>query len=85
MGSTRPTPEEPREARLERARRRRETMILRRVSLEAGEEDLTPVFGEDAISLLTQLTRESFGLGGADVPPYTRAQIPCVFLRGRLT
>lgn len=85
MSSTKSTAAEATAARLERARQRRETMILRRTSLEDGEEDLTPVFGEEAISLVTQLTRESFGISGDGGRSYSRAQIPCVFLRGRLT
>ncbi len=65
-----------------RAEERRAKMTVRRTSLEAGEEDLNPVFGEDAISLLTQLSRESFQMTGAAMPSYGRDAIPCVFVRG---
>lgn len=68
--------------RRQRAEERRAKMTVRRTSLEAGEEDLNPVFGEDAISLLTQLSRESFQMAGMDVPSYARNAIPCVFVRG---
>jgi hypothetical protein len=83
MGDSNFTRDGSSDERRRRAEERRANMTVRRTSLEAGEEDLSPVFGEDAISLLTRLSRESFQMTGADVPTYARDAIPCVFVRGQ--
>ena len=72
-------------ARRARAEARRKTAILRRTNLKRDEEDLSPVSGAEALSLVTQLTRESWSVSGRSVPTYARDSIPCRFVPGRLT
>jgi len=64
-----------------RAKARAERMTLRKGRLGDSEVDLNPVFGAEAISLVQRLTRASYSLAGADSPAYTRATIPCRFVR----
>ena len=64
-----------------RAKARTERMTLRKGHVGDPEVDLDPVFGAEAISLVQRLTRASYSLGGLEVPAYTRATIPCRFVR----
>jgi hypothetical protein len=66
-----------------RAKARSERMTLRKARLGEPEADLDPVFGADAISLVTRLTRSGYSLAGRPMPTYTRAAIPCRFLPWR--
>lgn len=68
-----------------RAEARRQRMILRKTRLLPEEQDLSPLRGEEAISLVTHLSRESWSLAGLEVPQYTRRNIPCRFVSGHLT
>lgn len=63
-----------------RAKARAERMTLRKGRLGEPEADLDPVFGADAISLVSRLTRSSYSLAGRPKPTYTRATIPCRFV-----
>jgi hypothetical protein len=63
-----------------RARARRERAVLYRSRLGAGERDLHPLQGVEAISLLTHLTRVSWGWSRSAYPAYERREIPCRFL-----
>jgi hypothetical protein len=47
------------------------------------EDDLNPINGPEALSLVTALTKESWTLSGRALPEYTRADIPCRFVPGR--
>jgi len=51
--------------------------------LERAEGDLTPMSGPDAVSLVRQLTSESWSLAGLELPSYTRDRIPWRFVPGR--
>lgn len=44
------------------------------------EVDLSPISGEEAISLATQLSREAFSLAGREQPTYAREDIPVRFV-----
>lgn len=55
-------------------------MVLHRATLERHELDLQPVRGEEAISLVTVLTRESWSAAGLPVPDYSRESIPVRFV-----
>jgi hypothetical protein len=68
-----------------RAAARRSRAILHRTRLEPTEKDLTPIAGADAISLVASLTRESWSLARREDPMYTRGEIPCRVVPGRLT
>jgi hypothetical protein len=68
-------------ARRQRAEERRRA-VMRFVPLEEVEPDLDPIRGEQAISLVTQLTRESWSLSGRPVPTYTRSETPYRFVPG---
>lgn len=63
-----------------RAKARSERMTLRKARLGEPEADLDPVFGADAISLVSRLTRSSYSLAGLPTQNYTRATIPCRFV-----
>ncbi|MBM4362391.1 MAG: hypothetical protein FJ104_06900 [Deltaproteobacteria bacterium] len=63
-----------------RAKARGERMTLRKGRLGEPEVDLTPVFGADAISLVTRLTRTSYSLSGRQAAGYARRAIPCRFV-----
>lgn len=56
--------------------------MIRKTSLLAGEHDLSPVRGTEAVSLVTRLTAESWSLSGKEMPAYTRAEIPFRFSPG---
>ena len=68
-----------------RAAKRRQTASLNRASLGAIEQDLSPLLGLAAVSLVQQLTRECWALAGKETPGYSRAQTPIKFVPGRLT
>jgi hypothetical protein len=68
-----------------RAEARKTRAILNKARLAPRETDLTPIAGADAISLVASLTRESWSLAGRDDPTYTRREIPCRMVPGRLT
>lgn len=63
-----------------RAKARGERMTLRKARLGEPEVDLTPISGEDAISLVSRLTRTSYSLSGQQAATYTRRTIPCQFV-----
>jgi hypothetical protein len=67
-------------ARRERAAARSGRILLRRTQLQDVEADLTPLRGEEAVSLVQDLTRESWALSGEPEPSYTRQAIPCRFV-----
>ena len=64
-----------------RAEARAKRAILRKTHLQASEEDLSPVRGSEALSLVQRLTAESWSRSGQAQPTYTRATIPCRFVR----
>ena len=66
-----------------RAEARQGRAILRKSRLERAEGDLTPMSGPDAVSLVRQLTSESWSLAGLELPSYTRDRIPWRFVPGR--
>lgn len=66
-----------------RARARQGRAILRKSRLRRSEADLTPISGPDAVSLVRQLTTESWSLAGLEAPNYTRDRIPWRFVPGR--
>jgi hypothetical protein len=68
-----------------RADARRVRMVLRKGTLQAREHDFDPVLGPAALSLATRLTEESWSLSGLPWPSYARQEIPCRFVRWRLT
>lgn len=68
-----------------RADDRRRRANLRRTRLELDEPDPNPTRGAEALSLVTNLTRESWALAGRELPTYARHEIPCRFVAGRLT
>lgn len=72
-------------ARRARADARRDRATLRKTVLLPVESDLSPIEGPEAVSLVARLTRESWSLSGSTAPTYTRQQIPCKFVPGRLT
>jgi hypothetical protein len=71
--------------RRERAEARRARAILRKSRLGPLEADLSPIRGVEALSLVHQLTMESWALSRREEPQYTREQIPWRFVPGRLT
>lgn len=56
---------------------------MHRAPLGDVEPDLSPVYGAEAISLVTQLTRESWSLSGRAWPQYVRSETPYRFVPGR--
>lgn len=62
-----------------RAELRRHRMVITRCSLEDSGVDPNPTFGAEAISLVTQLTRELWSLSGRSWPDYGRAETPYRF------
>ena len=73
------------EDRKARAEARRRKAVIRRTRLRPVEHDLDPVDGPLAISLVEQLTRESWSESGQPFPAYARRETPIRFVRGRLT
>ena len=68
-----------------RAEARRLRAVLRKGTLGEREHDFDPVFGAAAIALVTRLSEESWALAGLPWPSYTRREIPCRFVRWRVT
>lgn len=56
-------------------------MVIRKGHLGEPETDLTPVRGPAALSLQTQLTRESFSLAGVDTTSPARRPVLVRFVR----
>ena len=71
------------EERRRRAEARRKYAVVRKTTLRGTEHDFNPVYGEEALSLLAKLNRESFSLSGSDEPSYERSAIPCRFVPGQ--
>jgi hypothetical protein len=71
--------------RRQRALARRARTVLHKARLGDVEHDLSPLCGEEAVSLVKRLTDESWALAGPVQPSYTRDRIPCRFVPGRLT
>lgn len=57
-------------------------MLIRKTSLDAIGEDVSPVSGADAVALVHRLTQESWALAGRAFPTYRRADIPVRFVPG---
>ena len=68
-----------------RAEERRKRATLRRTRLSSEEVDLNPIRGVEAISLVARLTREGWSLAKLEEPSYSRHEIPCRCVSGRLT
>ena len=66
-----------------RALARRRIAVLHKTRLQTDENDLSPVRGAAAISLVTRLTIESWSLAGREIPAYGRAQTPYRFVPSR--
>jgi hypothetical protein len=62
-----------------RAEHRQRTMTMRRTRL-GEEDDSVRLKGAEAISLVTKLTRMSFGYRQSDAASYTRRDIPVRFV-----
>jgi len=65
-----------------RAAERRGRAVIRRVSLEDVTPDPNCLHGVDAISLVTQLTREGWSLSGQAWPEYRRSETLYRFVPG---
>jgi hypothetical protein len=63
-----------------RAEGRRSRVVLRKSLLHAWDGDVAPVSGPEAVSLVHQLTRESWSLAGLAEHSYTRAETPVRFV-----
>lgn len=61
--------------RKDRAKKRRQTMTVRFTTLD-DESDPWPVRGPEAISLVTQITRDVWSLAGRPWPKYKRKDMP---------
>jgi hypothetical protein len=70
--------------RRQRALARRNSAVIRKGVLGPREHDVSPLRGAAAVSLVTQLTRESWAIAGKGLPQYTRNAIPVRFVPGRL-
>jgi hypothetical protein len=68
-----------------RAAARRHRATLKKAQLQPVEEDLSPLRGAEAVSLVQRLTLASWSLAGRHQPTYTRERIPIRFVAGRLT
>ncbi|AKU95975.1 hypothetical protein AKJ09_02639 [Labilithrix luteola] len=71
------------EDRAARAAARRHLATVRKTRLHRVEDDLDPIDGEGAITLLTALSRESWSATGAPLPTYARHEIPVRFVPRR--
>jgi hypothetical protein len=63
-----------------RAAARRARITLRRTSLHARDDGSDVVRGEEALALVTRLTREGWLLAGLPCPDYERSDIPVRFV-----
>ena len=68
-----------------RAKARQSRAILRKGRLHDQQGDAVPISGPDAVSLVQQLTTESWALAGLEVPSYTRETIAWRFVPDRRT
>jgi hypothetical protein len=68
------------ESRRQRAEARKARIILHKTRLANRERDLSPIRGAEALTLASQLTRESYRLAGIPEPQYARREIPCRFV-----
>ena len=68
-----------------RAQRRRESVTLFRSTFSSQDRDPSPTRGEEALSLVWRLTRESWSFSRREEPRYDRASTPYRFVRGPLT
>jgi hypothetical protein len=57
-------------------------MTLRKSDLRGSEDDLNPVRGAEAVSLVDRLTREAWSLSGRELPRYERQETPFRFVPG---
>jgi hypothetical protein len=73
------------DARRARADARRRRATLRKATLQSVEEDLSPLRGAEALSLVDRLTVECWSLAGRPLPTYRREEIPVRFVPRRLT
>lgn len=73
------------QARATRAAARSKRAVLHRSRLGDAGVDFDPVTGAAAVALVAELTRRSWSLAGRELPRYERSEIPCRFVRGRLT
>lgn len=71
-----------RSERVARAEDRRERAVLNRTKLGLREPDPTPVFGVEALALVSRLTREGWSAAGLEMPRYSRSEIPVRFVPG---
>ena len=69
--------------RKDRAEHRRLTAVLNRTTLGRVEPDFLPLSGPPAVSLVAQLTRESWAAAGRPIPAYRREETPVRFVRRR--
>jgi hypothetical protein len=63
-----------------RAEARRTRVTLRKSQLRSREDDLCPIHGPEAVSLVYRLTRESWSLSGLPEPDYSRRDTPWRFV-----
>jgi len=68
--------------RRKRAEARRDRISIRKATLGDHEHDFTPVFGGEAVSLVTLLTAEAWSLSARPLPRTDRRTIPVRFVRG---
>jgi hypothetical protein len=73
----------PEARRRKRAGARKGHFVIHRARLAPIEHDPSPVRGAEAISLVSRLTRESWSLGGLELPAYPRSATPFRFVPGR--
>jgi hypothetical protein len=66
-----------------RAQERQRRALLHKTRLQPVERDLSPVQGEEAISLATRLTLESWATAGHPMPSYAREDTPVRFIPRR--
>jgi hypothetical protein len=72
-------------ARRQRAEARKVRAVLNKTHLSPHEQDLSPLAGAEAVSLVRHLTHESYRLAGIAEPTYTRDQTPYRFVRRQPT
>lgn len=65
-----------------RATKRRTRMVISRSRFGESEVDDFPVFGAEAISLVTALTHEAWSISGRQRPDYDRMNTPYRFVPG---
>jgi hypothetical protein len=68
-----------------RAEARRARLVVRKSRLQELEDDLSPLRGVEALSLVYRLTREAWALSGRQEPGYSRRETPCRFVSRQST